>query len=115
MIVLSTVILPLATLAACQESDAPPKQQPRVAPAKITRYVAMGDSFVSGPAITPQQTDSGACLRSQRNYPQLLAKELGIPDVIDVSCAGAATVHLTARHPRGRQARRHGAGADRRR
>ena len=94
MIVLSALILPLATLAACQESDAPAKKQPRVSPTEITRYVAMGDSFVSGPAIAPQQKDSGACLRSQRNYPQLLAKELGISDVVDVSCAGAATVHL---------------------
>ena len=94
LVVLSTVILPLAALAACQGSDAPPKPQPQVSPDNITRYVAMGDSFVSGPAITPQQQDSGACLRSQRNYPQLLAKELAIPEVVDVSCAGAATVHL---------------------
>lgn len=63
-------------------------------PTQITRYVAMGDSFVSGPAIDPQQKSSGVCLRSKRNYPQLLAKELDIPEVVDVSCAGAATVHL---------------------
>jgi lysophospholipase L1-like esterase len=54
----------------------------------------MGDSFVSGPAIDPPQKKSGVCLRSERNYPQLLAKELDISELVDVSCAGAATVHL---------------------
>jgi len=86
----------LATLTACQKDEpAPPKAQPRVAPDKITQYVAMGDSYVSGPAISPNERGSGICLRSQRNYPRLLAKELHVRDLVDVSCAGAATTHLT--------------------
>lgn len=84
----------LGCLAACQGSDPQPEAQPRVAPSEITQYVAMGDSFVSGPAISPQERGSGICLRSKRNYPRLLAKELGVRDVVDVSCAGASSFHL---------------------
>lgn len=54
----------------------------------------MGDSFVSGPGITPEQEDSGVCLRSERNWPAELADLLDLDDVRDVSCAGASTRHL---------------------
>jgi hypothetical protein len=84
-------------LSACQQSEpSPPSEssQPLVPPSKITQYVAMGDSFVSGPEIAPQQPAPNVCLQSKRNYPHLLAKELGIPELIDVSCAGASTYHL---------------------
>lgn len=81
-------------LGACQQSDSIPEHQPLVPPSKITEYVAMGDSFVSGPEISPQQGGSNVCLRSLRNYPHLLAKDLGIPKLIDVSCAGAWSYHL---------------------
>ncbi len=85
----------LATVTGCQKDPAPPQVQPKVAPGEITQYVAMGDSFVSGPSISPNDKGSGVCLRSKRNYPHLLAKELDIPELVDVSCAGAATTHLT--------------------
>ncbi|MFC5142548.1 SGNH/GDSL hydrolase family protein [Actinomycetospora rhizophila] len=58
-------------------------------------YVALGSSFAAGPGIPPQ-VDRGA-LRSGRNYPSLLAEELGLP-LVDVSCSGATTAHL--RHDR---------------
>lgn len=89
----------LAALAGCQKEEPLPKAEPRVAPSEITRYVAMGDSFVSGPDISPKERDSGICLRSERNYPRLLTKELDIPNLVDVSCAGAATVHLLSDIP----------------
>lgn len=98
-VVLSTVMVALAALAGCQKEEPLPKAEPRVAPSEITRYVAMGDSFVSGPNISPKEAESGICLRSERNYPQLLTKELDIPDLVDVSCAGAATVHLMSDIP----------------
>ncbi|GHG59802.1 SGNH/GDSL hydrolase family protein [Streptomyces griseocarneus] len=53
------------------------------------RYVALGDSYASGPAI-PRQTDL-TCLRSSANYPSLIRKELGVTDFQDVSCMGART------------------------
>ncbi|MEJ2890796.1 SGNH/GDSL hydrolase family protein [Actinomycetospora aeridis] len=58
-------------------------------------YVALGSSFAAGPGIPPQ-VDRGA-LRSGRNYPSLLAEEIGLP-LVDVSCSGATTAQL--RHDR---------------
>jgi len=84
----------LVVLAGCQP-DPLSSDQRKVSPNEITQYVAMGDSFVSGPAIAPSQSGSGNCLRSGRNYPHLLANELDIDGVIDVSCAGASSAHLT--------------------
>src|SRR6188474_917830 len=51
------------------------------------RYVAFGDSFVSGPGIAPARP--GDCERSTRNFPSLVAAELGITDFTDASCGGA--------------------------
>ncbi len=59
-------------------------------------YVALGDSYTSGPAI-PAQLGPGttpsapaACLRSSENYPSLTARALGL-HLVDVSCGGATT------------------------
>jgi hypothetical protein len=58
---------------------------------KIHRYVALGDEFTSA----QNEEDGGTCGRSQENYPALLAEELDVKDVEDVSCAGATTASLT--------------------
>lgn len=55
-------------------------------------YVALGDSFTSGPVI-PAQVDAH-CSRSSANYPHLVAAELHL-SLADVSCAGAETASLT--------------------
>jgi lysophospholipase L1-like esterase len=67
-------------------------------------YVALGDSYTSGPAI-PDQLGPGttppapaACLRSSGNYPSLTARALGL-HLVDVSCGGATTDDLE--HPQG--------------
>ena len=60
----------------------------------VPSYVAMGDSYVSGPGIAPADRDSGACLRSRADYPALLARKLGIKKFTDVSCGGAISDHL---------------------
>lgn len=59
-------------------------------------YVALGDSYASGPWIPEQRADPVGCQRSTRNYPALLAAELGIRDYTDVSCGGASTGNMTA-------------------
>ncbi|MEE1930212.1 SGNH/GDSL hydrolase family protein [Streptomyces sp. TRM 70351] len=59
------------------------------------RYVALGDSFTSGPGIPGQDPDSGICGRSERNYPALVAERLGVTSFTDVSCGGAVTDHMT--------------------
>ena len=60
-------------------------------------YVALGDSFTAGPAITPQDPSIPGCLRSTENYPHLIAPDLGQPAFRDVSCSGAQTKDMTAR------------------
>ncbi len=55
------------------------------------RYVAIGDSFVSGPGIPVQDVEAPECVRSDHNYPQLLAAELENATLVDVSCGGATT------------------------
>lgn len=56
-------------------------------------YVALGDSFTSGPLI-PDTDPAGGCLRSDRNYPSLVAAEADL-ELVDVSCSGARTADLT--------------------
>ncbi|MFI2780166.1 SGNH/GDSL hydrolase family protein [Streptomyces sp. ALB3] len=55
-------------------------------------YVALGDSYSSGPGIG-QQTDA-VCGRSDRNYPSLVASAVGVDVFTDVTCAGADTTHM---------------------
>lgn len=56
-------------------------------------YVAIGDSFASGPGIAPQR--SSGCSRSERNYATLVATAIDANRFTDASCGGATTVHLT--------------------
>src|SRR5918998_3557649 len=61
-------------------------------PASAARpYTALGDSYTAGPLI-PDQTgsDPQGCLRSDRNYPHLVANALKL-SLTDVSCSGATT------------------------
>jgi lysophospholipase L1-like esterase len=57
-------------------------------------YVAMGDSYTAAP-LFPLKDDRiiDDCLRSEKNYPTLVADHLGIT-VHDVSCSGASTVNI---------------------
>jgi lysophospholipase L1-like esterase len=63
-------------------------------------YVALGDSFTSGPDIptqlSPSSTPSApsACGRSSKNYPSLVARALGLY-LTDVSCLAAKADDLT--------------------
>lgn len=62
------------------------------AAAPTGRYVALGDSFTSGPLI-PSQVDLN-CVRSNRNYPSLVAAALGSSSFTDASCGGATTADI---------------------
>lgn len=59
------------------------------------RYVALGDSYASGPFIPNQELNPVGCVRSDHNYPSDLARSLGVP-LVDVSCGGATTEDMTA-------------------
>lgn len=58
-----------------------------------SRYVAMGSSFAAGPGLAPYREADPRCMRSQRNYPSLLARKLDL-ELVDVSCSGATSEHI---------------------
>lgn len=58
-------------------------------------YVAMGDSYTSGPGIATQRSGSGSCTRSDHNYPSLVAAAIQPASFKDVSCSGATTAGIT--------------------
>ena len=60
---------------------------------KTAPYVALGDSYTAGPLIPNQTLEPLGCLRSDHDYPQLVAANLHIP-VKDVSCSGADTADM---------------------
>jgi lysophospholipase L1-like esterase len=85
--------LVLAVCAVLVGLVAPATAQARKPPAS---YVALGDSYTAGPIIPVQQTDPLGCLRSDHNYPHLVAAALGVRDFRDASCSGAETDDMTA-------------------
>ena len=52
---------------------------------------ALGSSFAAGPTIEP--VDNVAAMRSARNYPHLLAQQLGA-DLVDLTVSGATTANI---------------------
>ncbi|MDQ6642622.1 MAG: SGNH/GDSL hydrolase family protein [Actinomycetota bacterium] len=61
---------------------------------RIERYVALGDSYTAAPYVYLTDVANG-CLRSNANYPALLAKKLRVAALVDVSCSAATTLDLT--------------------
>ncbi|MFY9807346.1 MAG: SGNH/GDSL hydrolase family protein [Pseudonocardiaceae bacterium] len=88
-IALAAAATVLALLGSPASSGAAVGRSPR-------HYVALGDSYTSGPVIPVQRIDPIGCERSTNNYPALLARTLNIRDYTDVSCSGAKTVNMTA-------------------
>jgi lysophospholipase L1-like esterase len=62
-------------------------------------FVALGDSYTSGPFIPTQRLDPLGCARSTRNYPALLASRLRVRSYTDMSCGGADTTNMTRPQP----------------
>ncbi|OMC33772.1 hydrolase [Mycobacterium sp. GA-1841] len=63
--------------------------------------MALGSSMAAGPGITPRA--AGAPFpagRSARNYPHLVAAELGL-DLVDVTYSGATTAHVLSERQNG--------------
>src|SRR6266498_1038231 len=59
-------------------------------------YVALGDSYTAGPGIPQQVGDPPGCVRSDHNYPHLVAPALRLPALRDASCIGAGTADMTS-------------------
>jgi lysophospholipase L1-like esterase len=86
---------PLA-LAACAIVAAlalAPAAGAQVAPAP---YVALGDSFTAGPLVPNQVGQPAGCLRSDHNYPSIVAAARRVATFRDRSCSAATTEHMTA-------------------
>lgn len=61
------------------------------AAAGAVNYISIGDSYTSGPGITPYSPTAPAnCGQSEKNYPHLVAAALSLT-LTDVSCGGATT------------------------
>lgn len=67
---------------------------PTAAATPVDRYVALGDSYTAAPLVPPTDL-STTCLRSQVNYPALVAEALPGTRLTDVSCSGATTADVT--------------------
>jgi hypothetical protein len=98
----AVLALMLALAAGCSASDEP---EPRPAPARTTgaptgaptaydEYVALGDSYTAAPLVPPTDV-STLCLRSEVNYPALLASAMPGTVLTDVSCSGASTDNMS--------------------
>lgn len=85
------LLVAIVPLVAASPATAAPDDGPRV-----RSYVALGDSYAAGPLIPLPSGQPVGCLRSNRNYPSLVAETLGVPDFRDGSCSGATTAELTA-------------------
>jgi lysophospholipase L1-like esterase len=57
-------------------------------------YVSLGDSYAAGPLI-PLQVPLFGCLKSNNNYANLTARNLGLT-LKDASCSGAETEDMTS-------------------
>lgn len=88
MRLVAAALLVLLAAAGCGGEEAAKQTEPR----SYHSYVALGDSYTSGPGIPP--VVDGPCARSGRNYPHLLAERLKIKQLTDVSCSSANTLHL---------------------
>ena len=88
----------LVLLGGCASGPSPAPAPSAPPPPQFTSYVALGDSFTAAPLVPTTDLARG-CLRSDRNYPALLARRLDISEVTDVSCSGATTEDLRGRQP----------------
>jgi lysophospholipase L1-like esterase len=68
---------------------------PAAASAVGPRYVSLGDSYTSGPLIPDLTGRPLGCLRSNHDYPSLVAAAIGTSSFTDVSCVGADTTNMT--------------------
>jgi len=58
-------------------------------------YVALGDSYTSGPLVPFQILGAKGCFRSDHDYPHLVASLSHATSLHDASCSGADTSNMT--------------------
>ena len=95
----AVVVVTMLLLAGCSSTPDEPAPTATTAtptpttpePPTVRSYVAIGDSFTAGPGLAKLRDDAVFCLRSDHNWPSLLARSLKTTSFADVSCAGATT------------------------
>lgn len=90
----AALMIPTTALALGAMVLAPTPAMAAPASPSAASYVALGDSYAAGPLIPVQNGRPPGCLRSNRNYPSLVAQTLGVARFRDVSCSGATTESL---------------------
>jgi lysophospholipase L1-like esterase len=91
VLLLAAALVGLGTAPAAAQLPLPPPERP----AEGITYVALGDSFTSGPLVPNQIGTPIDCARSDQNYTQLAAATLGAAELRDVSCSGATIDDFT--------------------
>ncbi len=95
---LAAAVVPVLLAAGCttaeKDGDDSPDASANRQPIEAgDRYVALGDSYTSAPGVGTTTGPAG-CLRTDGNYPTLLAGALDL-ELTDVSCGGAKTDDMT--------------------
>jgi lysophospholipase L1-like esterase len=93
--VVAACVLGPALLAGCGAAVGTTTTANATAP-RAQRYVALGDSFTSAPLVPDQGGLPMGCLRSDQDYPSLVAAAIHPSSFTDVSCYGAATAAMTS-------------------
>lgn len=93
---LAAVILGVGLLAGCSSQPAPPSQSTEESPAPWSPevYVALGDSYSAMGSTALPLDPPNTCVRAQDSYPELLAKELDVETLANVTCQGATTLDV---------------------
>ena len=99
-LVLAAVIA-LGTSGCGQSASTPAAPRPSTSAASTATsspmtYAALGDSYSAAPG-NPTTSSAGGCLRSDHDYPHLVAEKLHIARLDDVTCSGAQTKDFTGR------------------
>ena len=69
---------------------------PAAAQADPGPYVALGDSYTAAAGVPDVVGEPSWCLRSDHDYPSIVAAATGAAQFRDRSCSGATTEHMTA-------------------
>lgn len=79
--------------AGASPSTSPGADSPASGDTAYPSYVALGDSYTAAPFVPTTDTSNG-CLRSDHNYPSLVAAALPGTQLDDVSCSGATSTSM---------------------
>lgn len=91
---MASLFVPAAVLALGAVLVTPAGAAPAEDPSRVSSYVALGDSYAAGPLIPLQSGRPAGCLRSDRNYPALVAAATSANSFTDVTCSSATTEDL---------------------